>query len=58
MFQQMQMKNDFPVNKQSRKYNQSKTLNPIKRLLINQALRCEIKDYILVDKNQKVKLEK
>jgi hypothetical protein len=54
----MQMKKDFPINKQSRKCNQSKTLNPIKILLINQALRCEIKDYILVDKNQKVKLEK
>jgi hypothetical protein len=54
----MQMKKDFPISKQSKKYNQSKTLNPIKRLLINQVLRCKIKDYILVDKNQKVKLEK
>ena len=54
----MIMNQDFPITKQSRKYNQSKTLNPIERLLINQALICKIGDYILVDKNQKVKLEK
>jgi hypothetical protein len=30
VFLQMQMKNDFPIIKQSRTCNQSKTLNPIK----------------------------
>jgi hypothetical protein len=54
----MQMKNDFPVNKQSKKCNQSKTLNPVKILLTNQALRYKIIDYILVDKNKKIKLER
>jgi hypothetical protein len=54
----MQMKKDFPINKRSRKCNQSKNLNLIKILLIKQALRWKIRDYILVDKNQKVKLEK
>jgi hypothetical protein len=53
----MQMKNDFPINKESKKCNQSKTLDPIKRLLINQALICKIRDYILVDKNQEVKMK-
>jgi hypothetical protein len=54
----MQMKNDFPIINQSRTCNQSKTSNPIKRLLIQQALRYEIRDYTLVDKNKKQKLEK
>jgi hypothetical protein len=35
-----------------------KNSNPIKGLLIEQALRCELKDYTLVDKNQKQKLAK
>jgi hypothetical protein len=54
----MKMKNDFPIIKQSKTCNQSKNSYRIKRHLIEQALRYEIRDYTLVDKNQKQKLER
>jgi hypothetical protein len=51
----MQTSNSFQINKQSNKCKIIQNFTQMKKLLINQAPRSTIRDYILVDKNQEAK---